>query len=779
MRKGILTGLASLALTMLCFGQSAVGEWRTHFSYKNANQVVIGNDLIYAEANGKLYTYNLTSEQIQTYTTLSGLGSHTVVQLGFSDSQKCLLIAYSDGNMDFLTASGSIINLPDFKNKSLTGDKTIYGLRVYGDYAYLSTGVGLLVIDLKKKEIADTYYLNFSSSPTKCLDAAVVGDSLYVATVNGLFKGAIKDNLQDLNYWKSDKYIPSKKSGQLVSHAGLLYSLNADGSLYSLQNGLWNLFLYDPALTRIQTQDTVMMANAGFTTYFYDNHLNRIPVTAYRGTTAAWDEKRNKLVISSSNQGVTILKNQNSSFVVEKDSLIPEGPVQKTAWNGFFQNGTYYATAGARWGDRYFYEGDVLKMEGEQWSSLPDKNALIQATGYIPLDFVNMAVDPKDDSHYFITSWGDGLFEYRKNKFYKQYKPGNSPLNNIIPGRFCRVDGAVFDEDGNLWMLNSKYSPYITYPSGFTTDTALLILKKDGTWFQPVYPKLKTSPTWNSIMFTSAGQVWMNSARYNYGVFVLDNKGTLTNLSDDESRMFQSFTDQDGNVLAPWTICCMAEDKKGTIWLGTEFGPILANGVSDIFESDYTFTRIKIPRNDGTNNADYLLKDIRINCIAIDGANRKWLGTNGNGVYLLSADGIKTIHHFTTENSPLPSGYIWSLAIHPVTGEVFIGTDAGLVSYRSDANEGTKDFSGVHVFPNPVRPEYNGLITVTGLTENAQVSITDLSGNLIVKGNSLGGQFSWDGSTKSGKKAASGVYLVFAASEDGTLSEACRFMIVR
>jgi hypothetical protein len=458
---------------------------------------------------------------------------------------------------------------------------------------------------------------------------------------------------------------------------------------------------------------------------------------------------------------------------------MPDGPPRNTAFNAFFKDGVYYATAGGRWDNQYFYEGDLMILQNDLWHGLQNKQAMVSSIGYQPLDFINLAIDPNDNTHFFITSWGDGMMEFRNNVFYKQHKSGNSALKNVIPGRYCRVDGATFDSEGNLWVLNSKYFPDGPAATKLAPDSALCILKPDGSWFQPFYPEMKTSPTWNSILFTSRGQAWMNAARERYGVFVLDNNGTMEDTTDDQSRGFDNFTDQDGNILTPYAICSMVEDKNGNVWIGTNLGPILATGASRIFDKDYTFTRIKIPRNDGTDNADYLLNDIRINCMAVDGANRKWLGTQGNGIYLLSSDGLETIHHFTTQNSPLPSDYLWSIAINPETGEVFMGTDAGLVSYRSDATEGSVNYTDIHVFPNPVRPEYNGLITVTGLMEKTQVRITDLNGNALVSGTSLGGQFSWNGLLKNGKKAASGVYLVFCASEDGSETQPCKFMIVR
>lgn len=778
MNRKLKTWLAVFLIAVSAGAEPAIGEWRTHFSYKTTDQVVFADDKVFVEASGKLFSYRVSDGQMQTYTTLDGLNGHTVTFLGWSAVQKTLVIVYSDGNVDFLSSKG-LINLPDFKNKSLTGDKTIYGLRVVGSDAFLSTGVGLIVLDIARKEYAENYYLGFSSSYTKCVDATVWADSIMVATVNGLYSGCRSDNLQDVSFWKPTSFVSGTLAKKLVRFGNQFFALAQNGVLYKGQPGHWQVFVSDAGITEISVQDSALFACSGMTTYMFDKNLNRISVEPVKNNSISWDSKGNALYIAAGASGLTHLKFLNNSYVLVKDSIIPDGPTQNTAWNGFFKDGVYYATAGARWGNRDFYDGDLLILEDDQWRGLNDKQAMFDALGYQPQDFMNMAIDPADNSHYFITTWGDGMMEYRNNLFYKQHGPKNSPLRNIIAGRFCRVDGAKFDEGGNLWVLNSKYYPEGSSSTYNLPDSSLCILKPDGSWLQPFYPELMTAPTWNSILFTSRGQTWMNSVRVKYGIFVLDNNGTLEDLSDDRKRAFDNFTDQDDNLLTPFTICCMAEDKNGTIWLGTQFGPILATGVNRIFDSDYSFTRIKIPRNDGSDNADFLLNGTRINSIAVDGANRKWLGTNGNGIYLLSSDGLETIHHFTTQNSPLPSDYIWSITINPETGEVFIGTDAGLVSYRSDATQGSVSYSDVHVFPNPVRPEFNGQITVTGLMEKTQVRITDLNGNAVVSGTSLGGQFSWNGVLKNGKKASSGVYLVFCASEDGVESQACKFMIVR
>ena len=778
MKKRLKVWSAAFLFALSASAGTAIGEWRTHFSYKTTDQVVFADDKVFVEANGKLFSYLLSNGTTQTYTTLDGLNGHTISFIGWCTDQQTLVIVYSDGNIDFLTERG-LVNLPDFKNKSLTGDKTIYGLRVIGNEAFLSTGVGLIVLDVAKKQFTENYYLGFSSLYTKCLDAVVWSDSILVATPNGLYQGHRSDNLQDVSFWKTASFVTGTKAKKVVRFGDQFFALGQNGVLYNGGPGHWQTFISDAGMTDVSVQETALFVCSGTTTYLYDQNLTRTPVASVKNNSVAWDSTNQKLYMASGSSGLSILKKVNASYVVEKDSIIPDGPTQNTAWNAFFLDGTYYSTAGARWGNRYFYEGDLLIFEDETWKGLTDKRNMIATIGYQPLDFMNMAVDPADKTHYFITTWGDGMLEFRKDTFYTQYGPSNSPLRNIISGRFCRVDGANFDEEGNLWVLNSKYYPKGPDETKLLPDSALCILKPDGKWLHPFYPQMITAPTWNSILFTSRGQAWMNAVRERYGIFVLDNNGTVDDTSDDQSRAFDNFADQDDNVLTPFTICCMVEDKNGTVWLGTNLGPILATGVNHIFDKDYTFTRVKIPRNDGTDNADFLLNDIRINCMAVDGANRKWLGTEGNGIYLLSPDGLETVHHFTTQNSPLPSDYLWSIAVNPETGEVFMGTDAGLVSYRSDATEGEVNYNGIHVFPNPVRPEYNGQITVTGLVEKSQIRITDLNGNILVSGTSLGGQFSWNGRLKNGKRAASGVYLVFCASEGGVESQACKFMIVR
>ena len=243
---------------------------------------------------------------------------------------------------------------------------------------------------------------------------------------------------------------------------------------------------------------------------------------------------------------------------------------------------------------------------------------------------------------------------------------------------------------------------------------------------------------------------------------------------------YTQFINEDGTRLAPTGVRCICEDLDGNIWIGTNVGPLMLPSDEIKNGSNNVLQQIKVPRNDGTNYADYLLSGADITCMAVDGGNRKWFGTNGNGVYLISDDNLSQVQHFLTSNSLLLSNNIESITINNQTGEVFFGTDNGLCSYMSDATETNQSMSkdNVYAYPNPVTPEYTGMITVVGLTMDADVKIVTTNGTLVAEGRSNGGSFTWDGCDKKGHRVASGVYMVQTATSDGKKGTVCKIAIV-
>jgi len=395
----------------------------------------------------------------------------------------------------------------------------------------------------------------------------------------------------------------------------------------------------------------------------------------------------------------------------------------------------------------------VSVYESGDWTSL-DPGTI--------MDPLRALVDPADNSHFFIASWGWGLLEYRNNKLYKQYTETNSPLQTIIPGYpLVRICGISMDNKGNLWIVQSEVPGNIKMYDPHTE-----------TWI--TNPVTLNVPTTGDIIVTKNNQKWVILPRGN-GLFVLDDKGT-PDYSDDDEYKSMLVQDAEGTIISG--VYSFAEDLEGNIWIGTDQGPVVYYNPEKIFEEDLKAYRIKIPRNDGTGQADYLLKTETITSIAVDGANRKWLGTFSSGAYLVSPDGMKKLKNYNEQNSPLFSNSLASVAVDNLTGDVWFATSKGVISVRGDATGGKEKFENVYAFPNPVREDFTGNVTITGLMKDTQIRITDISGNLVFETISEGGQASWDLTTYNGKRVATGVYLVFYSSSDGKLADVTKILVI-
>jgi ligand-binding sensor domain-containing protein len=308
------------------------------------------------------------------------------------------------------------------------------------------------------------------------------------------------------------------------------------------------------------------------------------------------------------------------------------------------------------------------------------------------------------------------------------------------------------------------------------------VLKSDGTWLSLPYKEIAKYPTMVDILFDSRGWLWVTSLQADAGLFCAKMNNTPLDISDDETKCVSAqFKNQDGVSYDVYQLCALVEDRNGQMWIGTDAGLFVLTNPKKFFDGAVTFNQIKVPRNDGTGLADYLLSNVIVQTICVDGANRKWIGTHDNGLYLVSADGLETIHHFTTENSPLPSNSTVSIAIEETSGEVFIGTGAGLVSYMGDATApaATLDENSLHAYPNPVRENYTGEISVTGFTQDCNVKITDSAGTLIYETTSMGGQITWNGCNVRGERVGAGVYYVLAYDAVGNKGAATKILIIR
>lgn len=454
-------------------------------------------------------------------------------------------------------------------------------------------------------------------------------------------------------------------------------------------------------------------------------------------------------------------------------TLNPVGPAYNHHYESISVNGKLFTTGG------YFLpgipdpnrQGIIQMFDGDNWTDY-DKT-VSQTTGYDYKDICCIDVDPHNDAHVFAGG-RSGLYEFLNGKLVRYFNKENSPLKGALDrgtelgNDYVLVLGIKFDSDGHLWVLNSQ-----------ANGTSLLEYTPEQQWIDHHQHLLTDNQNVSlaalrSMSFDSRGLLWfVNDNWFDPAVFCYDK-------TNEVIHKYNTFTNQDGtNYNVKW-VYCACEDKEGNIWVGTDIGPFMIKD-EEIGQEKVTFYQVKVPRNDGTNYADYLLSGISINSIAIDGGNRKWLGTNGTGAFLISADNLEQLENFTSANSKLINDRISAISINHQSGEVFFLTDNGLCSYQGFATEPSTEMTkdNVYAYPNPVYPDYTELITVTGLTYNADVKIVASDGALITEGRSNGGLFTWDGCDRKGRRVASGVYMVVTATAEGKKGTVCKIAIIR
>lgn len=452
-------------------------------------------------------------------------------------------------------------------------------------------------------------------------------------------------------------------------------------------------------------------------------------------------------------------------------TLNPGGPKYNYFFNMKMHNGRLY-TVGGGWYQMGNYQrpGTIQVLNSNQeWTIYQDYITPAFASSYRDVNAI--AIDPLNENHVMVASCS-GLYEFMNGQFVKNYTQGNtdyfeSAASNGSPN-YVRTDGIVYDQQGKLYCLNSGSS------------TAIIMRDAAGTWSGLMDNVLIDRPNKSmrgiiGSIIDSRGLLWFVNKHSDHPSFYAFNP------QDETIVRFDRFVNQDGSSLGDYVVVnCICEDLNGNIWIGTNMGPVYIT-TNEMSDNSLGVIQYKVPRNDGTDYADYLLAGNEITCMAVDKAGRKWFGTNGNGVYLISADNNTQEQHFTTDNSKLLSNTIESIAINDQTGEVFFGTERGLCSYVSDATQTNTEMNkdNVWAYPNPVTPEYNGLITVTGLTLNADVKILSANGALVAEGRSNGGTFTWDGNDQKGRRVASGIYMVVTATSDGNKGTVCKIAVVR
>ena len=763
------------SFTVLAANFNTTG-WKTYLSYNNTNSVEESNDQVFVVAEGSLYTYGKDDNSIKQYYKGNGLNDNTISLIRYNKQTKSLLIIYDNSNIDILEG-GVATNLPYLSTSTSIRDKQINSVLVHDEYAYLSTAFGIVVVNMAKKEIKDTYKLSLNI--TSC---AIQNGNIYASTTNkaevssGIIYASLKENLLDKANWKpyglsnlSDSHtisaIASFKNTlfYLVSQQGIFYENNGELSRIINSSTLKYMKVIGEKLACIDNSRVFIVSD---TQKFDQINLSINDISTYQ-TDKYW--------IAEGSKGLRSIQRKGSnSFEALNEPIILDGPYSNSAFDIVCKNDKVYMIIGGKDllnGKRFDKGGYILTYDYDKWSFIDPKEAQKKLNlPRNPRDYTSIAVttDDSNDEIVYASSMGDGVIQYKNGTPVQSYNEKNAFKETAggYGSGYCYIDGLAFDKNGNLWMTSSE------------VNHAVLVLDKAGAWHRLDIEQLRGVYTINDILITSTNDKWIYVPRNTPKLVMIPNSESLDEVSSYE---FTTLIDTDGKELTPSNYTCVAEDKDGYIWVGTNRGAVYFTKprISSAEDKAATrCTRVKYT-NEETGNLAYFLDNVVVTTLKVDAGNRKWIGTKGNGVYVLDNDNETIVYQFNTTNSPLLSDNIYDIEINDKTGEVFIGTDKGLNSYQGEASEGKSDYSEIYAYPNPVRPEHMDKVTIVGLMDNSNVKITDLNGNIIYQTKSLGGQAIWNCRNASGSRVATGVYLVLASTEEASESVVTKIIVVK
>ena len=728
--------------------------WRAHSAYSIIDEVAVMKEKVFALSNHSLFAVDKQSEELSYYSRLTGLNGAVISTIGYNPALNLLLVCYENGQIDVINAKDEIENIPDLYLKQANFSKIVNSIYMYENTAYLAMDFGILVLDMKKREIKDTYIIGKDASEVNIKDITILGDSIYAVSPQLLYSAALSDPLSDYAYWQTQSLPNGQEATALSAHKQQLYIIR-DAVLWSRNGGQWHKHS-----TTFAAKD---LCQTNQELFILPKDKDGVAII---GTDLSLQWQEMGIISDIQSDGNSLwfaLDKYGLMRGSDRQTFQPDGPINNTAYRMRFFGDRLYIVPGGRWATQNKTPAEIMFYENDSWVNI-SHSQINEACNATILDLMNVAQDPKDKDHYFVTSFGSGLLEMYRDEVIKLYTPSNSSLTSAVdkhPELYTRTDGAMFDNQGYLWVLNTSATNNIHIIDANGNTIAKYNLYNDGVRV-PLYTPGEIlvdhrNPTWK----------WIPLCRYNTGLILLQDNGTPTDPMDDKVTYHTEWYDQNGKQVLPESIFSLAQDRDNTMWVGTNKGLFLIPATID-FTTSNRCERVIIGRNDGTQLGDYLLENEQINSIMVDGGNRKWIGTASSGVFLLSPNGEETIEHFTSENSPLPSNNVLSIAIQESTGEVFFGTGQGLVSYMSDAIEPATDFNEIYAYPNPVHPNYKGLITIRGLMANTQVRIVDANGNLVTNIPSNGGEAIWDMTNAQGDRVATGIYTILCNTADGS-----------
>lgn len=772
----ILATLLLIASTLWGQGDNdaiGIGKWRDHLSYGQINTVAMGSSQVFGAANQGVLYYDLDDLSVERLNKTKRLNDVGVQTIAYYDEMQVLVVAYTNSNID-LVYDDKTYNISGINRSSLSGSKQINSIRFYNKRAYLACDFGIVVIDLKRHEIEDTYYLGTDGGYLSINDIAFTNDLIVAATATGLRYASLSQPFLNITTnWSADtlsavadmevsKIEPmSDKLWALVEGVGAndIFQLQASATALSSESLVSSL---SGDIRSMHVDYGKLVVSYYTTVKVYDAQLNLVDEVGDVSwmTMAALDahmDKAGALWIATNWDGMACVEAGSHDL----STFFFSGPVTDNNYRLLpYQDRMILCPGGKSTTFMSAYiPANTCTFRNNRWQNMIHND--VDAGLY---DLCDIAINPRDTAMALAAVWGGGILEIQNNVPTTLYtnENTNGALSAYTQGSYSAIRTAsiCFDNKGNAWMTNSLQ------------DNGLVVRYKDGSWASFDTRNMVGNNEIDHILWDSIRDYKWFYGRANR-IYVADGNGKTAYVDPNN-----------GSKMETSAVTAMVQDHNGDLWIGTNKGLKLLSNLYRVFDnggngekSPVTSLNIVISSGD---IAEYLMAYESITCMAVDGANRKWVGTSSGGLYLISANGLDEVYHFTASNSALFSDKIICIGVHPQTGEVFVGTDKGLQSFRSTATYGSwQPQSEIYAFPNPVRPGYTGAIAIKGFTRNALVHITDAAGHVVFSTTANGGQAVWYGRTQSGDPVASGTYFVFASDEGGSMKSVAKVLVIR
>jgi ligand-binding sensor domain-containing protein len=727
-----------------------LGTWRTHLPYRSAQSLALAEKQIYVAAESGVFIFDTENKTTQILSKSNGLSEAQATQIAYHLPTKKVIIAYFNGNIDLIEAN-RIRNVPTIRNSTNIPDntKSIEHIFVQEQFAYLSAGFGVVVLDMQRNEVKETWKnLGFAGSNLAVTACTSDGSRFFIATPQGIFRANATSNLQDFNSWQ--KYtlasaLPQVAAQKVVFAGNTIYAtLNGQGVYKLLPNDTWQKV---NSISQVNFQNLQVLTN-------------QVGVCT-----------QDKVILLAPNDTATLITNpiftQCNDFLIENNNFwIADNKNGLLGnWEGVFKsyspNGTF---SNRNWRTLYF-DDKVLALSGGYNTSFNNLNrndgfdifengfwqsynaSALEGVEPAPFAFdLNCAAYNSSKKILSIGSFGNGIIQQNTQGNFSVIDE-TSAQTPFFNNTDVKISALQYDRQGNLWVAQ------------YGVTNSLHRQAPDGSWQSFSFNSASRFPV--DMLIDTRGNKWIRLAPAGFagGIWVINTEQNENkHLTPSNGRL------TNGNILS------MAMDKNGVIWIGSESGVMTVFNSFDVFRSNFQVTFPIFERRQ-------LLESIAVTAIAIDGANRKWFGTRNNGIYLFDENITRLLVHFTAENSPLISNNIRHIAINDRTGEVFVTTEQGICSYRDGVSEASENFGNVKVFPNPVKPDFAGLVGIEGLAENAEVKITDISGKLFYQTIAKGGTATWNIRDYNGRRAAPGIYLVFSATSQGEQKQVAKIAV--